>query len=223
MSYVQNNLMPTEKVVYEGKLHWFIFVPAGVFLFLSLSMLPGISAEGGGILFSIFLIITIVLAINAFLMKISTELAVTNKRVIAKFGFIRRKTIELSHNKVESFNVDQGIFGRVFNFGTLGINGTGGQKTPIPKICQPLDFRKMAMIAIETGQKSQHKNVTVEKDHAFNFDEEDKLIEALPNDPARPGVLRAKCLKCQKVMAYPEKGKGRNVECPQCKQAFVLP
>ena len=67
-------------------------------------------------------------------------------------GFIRRNTIELNHSKVESINVHQGIFGRIFDFGTLVINGTGGGKTPIPSIDSPLDFRKNAMQAIDARQ-----------------------------------------------------------------------
>jgi hypothetical protein len=58
------------------------------------------------------------------------------------------------HSKVESFHVDQGIIGRIFNFGTVVINGTGGAKTPIPKISAPLIFRRQALMAIESGQKA---------------------------------------------------------------------
>ena len=74
--------------------------------------------------------------------------------MIAKFGFIRRSTIELLHGKVESFHVDQGILGRVLNFGTVVVNGTGGAKTPIPRIAAPLDFRRQALGVIEESQKS---------------------------------------------------------------------
>lgn len=83
--------------------------------------------------------------IKAFIFKISTELAITSKRVIAKVGFISRSTVELSHRKIESFNVDQSIYGRIFGFGTIVVCGTGGGKTPIPNIDDPLEFRRQAM------------------------------------------------------------------------------
>jgi len=62
------------------------------------------------------------------------------------------RPVKECYSKVESINVEQGIFGRIFDFGTLVINGTGGGKTPIPSIDSPLEFRKNAMQAIDAMQ-----------------------------------------------------------------------
>ena len=78
----------------------------------------------------------------AFLNVVTTELAITNRRVIAKFGLIQRQTIELKVNKVESLSVNQGIIGRVFNFGSIVVVGTGGSNAPIPYIANPMNFRQ---------------------------------------------------------------------------------
>ncbi len=59
----------------------------------------------------------------------STELAVTNKRIITKSGLIQRNTTEMFLEKVESIQVDQGILGRIFDFGSITISGTGGDKS----------------------------------------------------------------------------------------------
>ncbi len=149
MGYVSNNLMPGEKVVHAGKVHWFIFVP-GITLFLVAIWLFTVATnEGIGPIFGVFaLLFAIASLIKALVFKISTELSITSKRVIAKVGFISRKTIELNLNKVESFNIDQSIFGRIFGFGTVVICGTGGGKTPIPTIDDPLEFRRQAMNVI---------------------------------------------------------------------------
>jgi uncharacterized membrane protein YdbT with pleckstrin-like domain len=80
-------------------------------------------------------------------------LAVTNKRVIAKTGFISRKTIEMNLTKVESMQVDQGIFGRLLNFGSLKINGTGASNAPITGISAPLEFRRSFMEAQDQYSK----------------------------------------------------------------------
>jgi uncharacterized membrane protein YdbT with pleckstrin-like domain len=145
MSYVKENLMPNERIVAEGKIHWFVFVPCGIAFFLGFGMSHGQSAPLGKFL----TFIGIILFLKAFIFYMTTELAVTTKRVIAKFGFISRKTIELNHSKVESFNVDQSIMGRILGFGTIEVNGTGGIKTPIPSIIDPLEFRKNAIREIE--------------------------------------------------------------------------
>jgi len=82
----------------------------------------------------------------------ATELAVTTKRVIVKHGFIRRQTIEINLSKVESIQVDQGILGRVFDFGTLIISGTGSSHAPLHGISEPMAFRKAFIEAQEDGK-----------------------------------------------------------------------
>ncbi|MDO8597339.1 MAG: PH domain-containing protein, partial [Sulfuricaulis sp.] len=79
----------------------------------------------------------------------TTELAVTNKRIISKSGVIQRTTMELSLDKIESIKVDQGIMGRILNFGLITISGTGGDKTPIESIADPLQFQKHFMSAVD--------------------------------------------------------------------------
>ncbi len=155
MGYIDINLMSGEQVVYRAKIHWFIFVPGivlfiiGIFFFLF-----GVSKEGGagG---AIAILLSIASLVKASITKLSTELAVTSKRVIAKVGLGGRSTVELNHSKVESFNVHQSIFGRLFGFGTLIVNGTGGGKTPIPSIDSPPEFRRNAMQTIDASQSSR--------------------------------------------------------------------
>jgi len=71
----------------------------------------------------------------------TTELAITNKRVIAKFGLIRRDTIEINLPKIESIRVEQGILGRIFGFGSVLVAGAGNPQAPIPGISAPIRFR----------------------------------------------------------------------------------
>jgi hypothetical protein len=40
--------------------------------------------------------------------------------------------------------VEQGIIGRIFGFGSITVSGTGGVKNPFHKIADPLEFRKVA-------------------------------------------------------------------------------
>jgi uncharacterized membrane protein YdbT with pleckstrin-like domain len=77
----------------------------------------------------------------------STELAITNRRVIAKFGFLKRHTVEINLDKVEALKVEQGLWGRFLNFGTIFISGAGSSVAPIPDIADPLVFRRKFMEA----------------------------------------------------------------------------
>lgn len=140
--------MQNEQIISTGVTHWWGYAPGA--LLSGFGLLLIISS---GIFGWLMLIAGMVLLVRSWMHATSTELAITNKRVIAKFGFFRRSTIELLHSKVESFHVDQGIVGRMLNFGTVVVNGTGGAKTPIPNIASPLDFRRQALEAIENNHK----------------------------------------------------------------------
>ncbi|MCZ8292451.1 MAG: PH domain-containing protein [Hylemonella sp.] len=95
----------------------------------------------------------LIFLVMAYVKYRTTELAITNKRVIVKTGFIRRSTIEININKVESLQVDQGVLGRMFNFGTLIISGAGTPQAPVAGISGPMAFRK-AFIEAQDQSKS---------------------------------------------------------------------
>jgi len=153
MGYIESNLMNSERVVHRGNIHWFIFIPGAAGIVIAFILFGAGQESGVGPVFGLFLFIASIYGLlKALITKLTTELAVTSKRVIAKTGFIRRITVELNHSKVESFNVDQSILGRIFGFGTIAVCGTGGGRTPIPGIEKPLEFRRYAMQTVdETG------------------------------------------------------------------------
>jgi uncharacterized membrane protein YdbT with pleckstrin-like domain len=144
MSYVDSNLLPGEIVVKRGVIHWYIFTP-GLFLLIVGMVILQKSLLIGGML----LVFGFYYFFKAFITFISTELVITSQRVIAKFGFISRTSIELSHNKVGSMLVEQSIMGRILNFGTVIVGGYGGAVTPIRNIQDPLGFRRVALSYIE--------------------------------------------------------------------------
>ena len=82
----------------------------------------------------------------------TTEIAITNKRIIAKFGFISRSTIEINLPKVESVQVDQSVMGRMLDYGTIVISGAGTPNLSIPGAAEPLLFRKHFMEATDSLQ-----------------------------------------------------------------------
>ncbi len=126
MSYVQNNLLPKEEIILMGKISlWALLMP----ITIGILLLP---VFGFGLLF----------LIGAAMEYFSTELALTNKRVIAKFGFIRRSTVEISLFRIETIQVRQGFVGRIFDFGDIVVTGAGNPQAIIPGIHKPLNFRR---------------------------------------------------------------------------------
>ena len=135
-SYVEGALVKDEKIVHVGNVSlwslWHLIV-FGVLL------LPAVG-------------LGLILLIMAYVRYKTTELAITTKRVIVKVGFIRRSTVEININKVESIQVDQEILGRMFNFGTLVIAGAGNPQAPIVGISSPMAFRKAFIEAQEQAK-----------------------------------------------------------------------
>lgn len=128
-SYIEGALIKDEKVIYTGHVSIWSLAPLIILGFIGLP----------------FFGLGLALWIIAYIRYKTTELAFTNKRVIAKFGFISRKTVELNIAKVESIQVNQGILGRIFNYGTLVISGAGNPQAPILGISNPMAFRRAFM------------------------------------------------------------------------------
>ena len=157
MSYIDQNLMNGESVIYRGKLHWVVFVGPVIWLLIAIIFFndgrdnaPVADFYGG-----IFVLISIITGLTSFINYKTSEFGITNKRVIVKVGFIRRRSIELLLNKIESIQVDQSIPGRILGFGSIVVSGTGGTKDPFRKIDAPLEFRKKAQEQIAIIQDSK--------------------------------------------------------------------
>jgi uncharacterized membrane protein YdbT with pleckstrin-like domain len=150
MSYVEENLLPGEEVQYRAKLHWIIHVPWCSWAILTIALIIAALLLRNTQFLSytllgmalIGLLVTIVLGIRSWISTSSSEFAVTNKRVLVKVGFIKRRTLELMLSKVEVIGVEQTIWGRIFNYGTITITGTGGTNEPFTNISHPLEFRR---------------------------------------------------------------------------------
>ena len=157
MSYVESNLMSEEHVVYTAKVHWCVFIPGLVFLALWLMQVAAVGIQDNPMVFIFFYVAGFFL-VRAQLTRMTTELAVTTKRVITKFGVIRHHSIELNLSKVESFEVVQGIFGRMFGCGTIIVNGSGGVRTSIKNIAGAVNFHRNAVEVVHATQSLNATN-----------------------------------------------------------------
>jgi uncharacterized membrane protein YdbT with pleckstrin-like domain len=156
MSYVEKNLLQGEEVVYRAKLHKIIFLPAAAIAVLAVLAAVLILVFAGNrlaaiITGAILLVLAIVVALPRFIRYVTSEFAVTNKRVIVKVGLIHRHTLELVLTKIETVGVDQSVPGRMFNYGTIIVTGTGGTQEPFKDIADPIAFRKQVQFELSAG------------------------------------------------------------------------
>lgn len=137
MGYIEANLLADEKVVHKARLHWIIFVKPFALIVLGLIFLFIQPLVGG-----LVILIGFAAWFPILVAYLSSEFGVTNKRVIIKVGFVRRRTLELLLRHVEAISVDQSVAGRIFGFGSLTITGTGGVRELFHNVKAPLEFRR---------------------------------------------------------------------------------
>ena len=132
MSYIDQSLIEGERIVHRGRVSWW-----SAFWLILLGLV------------TLVIVVGLVFLIWAWIRIYSTEIAITSKRIIAKFGFVRRSTVEINLDKVEALRVEQGVMGRMLNFGTILISGVGSTIDPIRDIADPLVFRRKFMEATD--------------------------------------------------------------------------
>ncbi len=79
---------------------------------------------------------------HMMIIKATTEIAITNRRLIYKRGLIARYVGEMNIDRIEGVNVLQGVWGRIFNFGRVMVRGMGVGEVVLPPIQDPIKFRK---------------------------------------------------------------------------------
>jgi uncharacterized membrane protein YdbT with pleckstrin-like domain len=144
MSYIRRILQDGEQVRYTAKMHWIAYVPA-LLEFLAGVVLAVVAQVWNAPVLYYLAVLVLVVALVHFLvlwiLRWTTEIAVTDRRVIYKTGLISRETNEMNMDKVESVKVDQSILGRLLDYGDVTVLGTGAGFEPLRKIAAPLSLR----------------------------------------------------------------------------------
>ena len=159
--YVRSILMPGEEILWVGKVSKFIYVRATLLIAfggvaiaeaadpegsVTRSLLPGADPTAIQVIASLIgaalVFLSVLYWLRAFMRRWTTELAITDRRVISKLGFVGRQTWELNTGGIEGVQVKQSILGRIFNFGDLTVTGRGAGTAPIRWIDDPIEFRR---------------------------------------------------------------------------------
>ncbi len=146
--YIDDILQPGEKVLYSTNAHWIFYLPAIAAWIVAavLLVLSRMTTTESLILVCVAAavvaaVVALVLTAKAWFHRWTTETDVTNLRVVHKTGVIKRRTFEMSLDKVESVDVNQSILGRILNYGSVTMRGVGEGAETIDTIAAPLDFR----------------------------------------------------------------------------------
>ncbi len=154
MAYYTKVLQPGEQVRVIGRLHWSIYLRGLLVVAIALAVLVGsqrlpdpiwqqYARRGSAAIGALGLL----LLFGAWVRRRATEIVVTDQRVIFKRGLFARHSVEMNVGKIETVDVEQGVGGRIWGYGTLLIHGTGSGFEPLVGIGAPLLIRN----AIITG------------------------------------------------------------------------
>jgi len=146
--YINEILQPGEQVLYATNAHWIFYLPAIAVWIAALILFilsRAITADGVILLClsasAVLALIALYWTLKAWFHRWTTETDVTNRRVVHKTGFVKRRTFEISLDKIESVDVSQSILGRILNYGDVTIMGVGEGRETIGTIASPLAFR----------------------------------------------------------------------------------
>jgi uncharacterized membrane protein YdbT with pleckstrin-like domain len=146
MGYVDKNIAADENILYRAEIHWIVYKPAIALLILFTALFGAAAARPelnkySAMVGGIGLLVALVAFIQAWIDRMTTEIAVTTRRVIVKVGLIRRTVMEMHANRIESLVVRQSVFGRILDYGTVIVKGTGAGIEPVQNVACPLKLR----------------------------------------------------------------------------------
>jgi uncharacterized membrane protein YdbT with pleckstrin-like domain len=142
MSYIEHSLGQSESLRYRAHFPWFYGGSGWALLFVSAILAAVAEWSGYGLLAVAFLLAGLSLLLLIMVPIWTTEIGVTDQRFIFKRGLLWRSTQELQLRAIEEVNLEQGLLGRLFDFGRLELRGTGVDDISLPSIAEPLELRK---------------------------------------------------------------------------------
>ena len=170
MDYIRQSLSPDEQLIHVARFHWMYNVQAAFNIVFSTALaialivfalkyqptMFGIQhAPGTSIItqvqslhpaikilaFMVFLMGVLKFA-QMMIIKATTEIGVTDIRLVYKRGLVARAVGEINIDRIEGVNVLQGIFGRLFGYGRVMVRGMGVGEVVLPPVEQPIRFKK---------------------------------------------------------------------------------
>ncbi len=158
MSYVEDNLIDGEKLIFKTGVHWTVlfwpFVLVAVVLGGGIAIWVVGRFVGKIELGTLLVASALVYCLYAVMRRNATEIAVTSRRVIVKTGMVDRRSLEIMLPNVESIGIDEPFWGRILGYGSVVIHGTGGTPDPFRKIAHPAAFRKHVQEQIDRASRA---------------------------------------------------------------------
>jgi uncharacterized membrane protein YdbT with pleckstrin-like domain len=157
LGYIDKCLAREEKLLFRAHFHWLRYADAWMWFFI-FSILGGLASLFGETGSFWLLGAGVALGSIALFVKLlplwTTEIGVTDHRFIVKRGWLIRATNELQLRAIEEVSLDQGLIGRIFNFGRVNVQGTGNDDVNVPPVARPIELLRALQEATANAQKA---------------------------------------------------------------------
>ncbi len=132
LGIIEDQLLPNEKVLFKTKRHWF-YIANPFTLFIVPIIIPD-------------------LIIGWFIRLLAWKrnyTVITDRRILTTKGILSPDTQEFRLSKIASLKLDQSLFGRLFNYGTIRIRTVGGEEFVYKKQKNAKTYRQIYNEAVD--------------------------------------------------------------------------
>jgi uncharacterized membrane protein YdbT with pleckstrin-like domain len=153
MTYIDESLGSNESLYYRARFPGARYAGAwGLLILMGVAAVLIVSSGYNRI--GLILILVGLATFGGLMLPIwTTEIGVTTQRLIFKRGLFWRTTKELQLRAIEEVNLDQGLIGRLLNYGRINLHGTGLDDISLPSIAEPVAFQRAIQESIATATR----------------------------------------------------------------------
>lgn len=148
MSYVEKSLLPDEKIVFRTGKHFIIFYIPALWALMTVGFFftPNVLVQKLTIAPALVMLVT---GFNQWLIYITSEFAVTNRRIIMREGFFFRHMNEMRLATVSNMSVNQSLIAQMLGYGSIVVSPFGAERDVFSEIAQPFEFQKAAQMQLD--------------------------------------------------------------------------
>jgi|GEM_PF-1128213 len=186
MAFVERLIGPDENLVGVARLHWIYIVKAilwfagitiaGGILQTLIAMYLPIIINAGNFLFGLSILAGVFMFALYIGKMLFTELGLTTERLIYKRGLLFVDVREVDLEEIKSESIDNGLLGRVLNYGYLDLDARFIEDLDLPAINDPYRFVK-AMNAVRSQIKDDNMRVVLDDGGANTIKTVDAIDE----------------------------------------------
>lgn len=142
MGYIDQNLLPEEKIIFRTRKSLIIFSYPVLWTVVCIAT-TGFMLKNDILIHIVWTpwLIAFVFWLSVWLSYISSDFAVTDKRIMMREGVFTRHANEIRIATISQVNINQNLWGQLFNYGTVSIN-TFGAYDAYTQIAKPFLFQK---------------------------------------------------------------------------------